>query len=252
MAQETGIIIQARLGSTRLPNKLLKPFFNEKTLIDILIEKFLPWSANLKIILATTTNPLDDPLVHHCEQFPVIIFRGSEENVTDRFIEAAEKFDIKTIIRVCSDNPFFDADGTIKLLEFWNPNLDYLGYQMHNGRPTIKSHLGFWGEVVSSTALKKAGASTSNLDYLQHVTNFVYGHPESFKVKLIHAPKKLGEAENIRLTLDTEADYQTLKNLYREMVDNNIEISPSAAVDFVNKRPEIVAEMKKQIELNSK
>ncbi len=252
MEQKTGIIIQARLGSTRLPNKLLKKFYFDKTIIDILIEKLLAYSNNFKIILATTTNPVDDLLYSHCRQYPILLFRGSEQNVTDRFIEAAKQFHVDTIIRVCADNPFFDVSGTVKLLDFWNPNMDYLSYKMHSGRPTIKSHLGFWGELVSLSALHTVNKSTTDDAYLQHVTNFVYEHPEQFANKLIDAPDDLGKAENIRLTLDTEGDFATLKKLYTKLIGKKIELSPKNIADYVKSSPEIMIEMAKQIEQNSK
>lgn len=248
----TGIIIQARLGSTRFPEKLIKPFFRDDLLIDIILKKFLAYKNDYSIVLATTVNKHDDRLVEVCAKYPIHIFRGSEEDVMDRFIKASETFKLETIIRVCSDNPFFDVSGTLNLLNFFESKYDYVSYKMDDGRPTIKSHLGFWGEVVSHKALVSAHTLTSDPHYLQHVTNYIYEHPDAFELNLIKSPGSIGEAEHIRLTLDTAKDYELQKEIYGEMNMANIAITPQNILEYINPKPELMRQMKAQIKINSK
>ena len=105
-----GIIIQARLGSTRLPGKVLKPFHGDKCILDIILDK-LHQASDAQVIVATSTSKDNDALVEHLERNGELVYRGSENDVLDRFIKAAKEFHIDGIIRICSDNPFIDPDG---------------------------------------------------------------------------------------------------------------------------------------------
>ena len=101
-----GIIIQARTGSTRLHNKILLPFYGGQRIIDILIGNIKQACADKTIVLATTDRPQDDILAEVAREAGICCYRGDEDNVLDRFIRAAETFNLDRFIRVCSDNPF--------------------------------------------------------------------------------------------------------------------------------------------------
>lgn len=101
-----GIIIQARTGSTRLHNKILLPFYGEQRIIDILIGNIKQACAGKTIVLATTDRPQDDILEEVAREAGICCYRGDENNVLDRFIQAAAEFNLDRFIRVCSDNPF--------------------------------------------------------------------------------------------------------------------------------------------------
>lgn len=252
MTNKTGIIIQARLGSTRFPEKLLQPFHDGKALIDIFLEKFVGTTGNIPVILATTTNTLDDKLVNHCKKHAFPIFRGSEHDVLKRFIDAGKLYEFDYIIRICSDNPFFDVEGTLSLLENMDGQLSYISYKMADGRPSIKSHLGFWGEVVSLQALMRARQQTEDPVYLQHVTNYIYEYPEIFPVKLVDAPSGLANKNNIRLTLDTPEDYHLLRKMYNSLIKENVKLTPENVIGFLEQHMEFIEKMKKQIQANTK
>ena len=89
-----GIVIQARTGSTRLPNKMLLPFHASKGILELLLEKLRNSFNNLPIIVATTTNNRDDVIVELCLKNKIKYFRGSENNVLQRFIDVANKFSL--------------------------------------------------------------------------------------------------------------------------------------------------------------
>ena len=115
----TGIIIQARLGSTRLPRKMILPFFYNLGILEILIIRLKEViDENVTpIILATTTNPMDDELQKIGNKHGILTLRGSENDVLGRFIDAAEKHNITNIIRVCADNPLLDLAKLLQLME---------------------------------------------------------------------------------------------------------------------------------------
>ena len=199
-----GIIIQARTGSTRLHNKILLPFYGEQRIIDILIANIKQACPDKCIVLATTNRPQDDVLAETARQAGILSFRGDEDNVLDRFIRAAEVFGINRFIRVCSDNPFLRPEtfNTFFAEHNFCP-ADYIAYGFADGRPTIKSHLGLYSELTTIDALRRAAVSTQEKLYIEHVTIYLYTHPEKFKVRLLPLPAELEGRFDLRFTLDT-------------------------------------------------
>ena len=210
-----GIIIQARTGSTRLHNKILLPFYGEQRIIDILIANIKQACPDKCIILATTNRPQDDVLAEVAHQAGILSFRGDEDNVLDRFIRAAEVFGVDRFIRVCSDNPFLRPEtfNTFFAEHAFCP-ADYIAYGFADGRPTIKSHLGLYSELTTINALRRAAVSTQEKLYIEHVTIYLYTHPEKFKVRLLPLPDELEGRFDLRFTLDTMEDFTLLQELY--------------------------------------
>lgn len=245
----TGIIIQARKGATRLPNKMVLPFYKDKGVLELLIEKLLSNFPTDNIVLATTDNPLDDELIAIAEKFRVKAFRGSEHNVLDRFISAAEKFDFQYIIRVCADNPFLDMDHIpLFIKEIESENTEYVSYKLPNGLPTIKSHTGLFTEAVALSALKRVKKNTSLPLYREHVTNYIYEHPEKFKLRLLNLPFYMEHTENIRLTLDTVEDFKIEQELYKTFKDK----STRALVAYLKNDDKLQERMKNEINRHTK
>ncbi len=249
---EDGIVIQARSGSTRMPAKILLPFSGEKRIIDIVIENIKRECPDKRIVLATTINPADDVLEEVARQHNIGCFRGSEENVLSRFIGAAEKFGLKRLIRVCSDNPFLDASSFGRMFEAQDETgADYVCYAFPDGRPTIKSHLGLFAELATTNALRKASSLTDEKLYLEHVTIYLYTHPDTFSIARLPLPDFLKRRTDIRLTLDTPSDFKLLNEL-SERVKNETDGSLEALVNLVDENPEYGSIMKANIIQNEK
>ncbi len=243
------LIVQARVGSTRLPNKILLPFFEQKNIISIIIEK-LKSLPNTDIVLATTTNEKDTILVDTAKSLNVKSYRGSENDVLARFICAAKQCNATKIIRICSDNPFLDITSLRELVEIGEKsNNDYVSFLV-NGKPSIKTHFGFWAEYVTLEALEKVQALTQESLYREHVTNYIYTHPQDFKIKWLETPKVLQGREDIRLTIDTQQDFIDAQEIYKHYVDNNMTIED--LVGYIDQTPSLLEKMKKEIKLNSK
>ncbi|MFA8300369.1 MAG: cytidylyltransferase domain-containing protein [Hyphomicrobiales bacterium] len=252
--KNTGIIIQARTGSTRLPKKMLMKFYDDKTILQILIERIIEFNIdNLPVILATTTNKADDELAELGKMLNVDVFRGSEDDVLSRFVEAAETHCMDSMIRICADNPFFDVKGTLSLLHGYNPDKeDYKTYHLDDLRPSIKSHLGFWGELVSLRALKKVADSTDEKLYHEHVTNYIYTYPESFNISWCPCPDFLSSRLDLRFTLDTEEDFLLYKELYPQSGFSENCYDLYKLVKLVDDNPVYLTKMHQQINFNSK
>tara|TARA_R110002073_G_scaffold72537_1_gene177601 strand:- start:626790 stop:627530 length:741 start_codon:yes stop_codon:yes gene_type:complete len=245
----TGIIVQARKGSSRLPNKMVLPFYEEKGVLELLFEKLTTLYPKDKIILATTTNPLDDELETIANKFEVSCFRGDENNVLQRFIEAAEHYQFTHVIRVCADNPFLDIEHiSIIINEIETNELDYVSYKTSNGLPTIKSHLGLFTEAVTLQALKKVEKYTTLSLYQEHVTNFIYENKELFKIKLLKLPIQLDNCENIRLTLDTLEDFK----LEQELFNVTQSMNTVSLLEYIKSKENLLDKMQIEILKNTK
>ncbi len=251
---KSGIIIQARSLSTRLPNKLFLPFHQGRSIIDILLNKVSRFvDLGLKVVLATSISPADDVFETLAKKNKLLFFRGSESNVLDRFCKAASEYGINNVVRVCADNPIYDFEGTLKLLKkHIKTGNDYTAYQLKGGLPSIKSHLGFWGEVVSLKALEKVAAETTDRVYLEHVTNYIYTHPGMFKIDFENAPDIAFERDRLRFTVDTLRDFDMMKDLYEKLFDQNPGFSIDEVIGFVDDNPGYLKQMARQIDRNKK
>lgn len=250
---KTGVIIQARVGSSRLPWKVVLPFDHTLSMIEIILESLVRKSEGLKIVLATSKSEEDAVLCKLAAAASVECFRGPEQDVLGRFIQVAEKHSFDNIVRICADNPFLDVKGTLDLLDFQAEKAyDYIAYQIAGGIPSIKSHLGFWGEIVSLESLKKVKKLTNEKMYYEHVTNFIYDHPDMFKIKWVDAPEVVFTRTDIRLTLDDETDFNLCRDVYREMKEEGSAFDLENIVRFLDRNKHFLAIMKDQISKYSK
>jgi len=248
---KTGFIIQARTGSSRLPNKVLRNFYNGKNILNIIIEKLINHFNKYLIILATTNNPQDDKLKKFTEKYNIKIFRGSEENVLKRFIDAAQNYNLKEIIRVCADNPFLEIFYLKKLIDSYTKNYDYISYKIDQ-QPAICTHFGFFAEFVTLEALRKVTVNTNEKIYTEHVTKFIYTNPDLFNIKFLKGPEILKNRHDIRLTIDTIEDFKIAQIIFSELHKEKKEFSVSDIIKFLDKNPDLLIQMKANILSNRK
>lgn len=246
-----GIIIQARLGSTRLPRKILKQFYGGKTLLETVIAN-LQRVEGAKVIVATSVNPNNDELESFLKERGITVFRGSEDDVLSRFIGAAEDNNVDGIIRICSDNPFLDWHCVAALIErAKTSDADYIGYRI-NDTPSIKTHFGFWGEFVTLKALKRVAATTDEKPAHEHVTIHIYTHPDEYKCEWIECPSFLQGRNDIRLTVDNIEDFENAQRAYATLYDANPVFGLDDVVKYIDSNEDLRESMKQMIENNQK
>lgn len=246
-----GIIIQARLGSTRLPRKILKQFYGGKTLLETVIAN-LQRIEGAKVIVATSVNPNNDELELFLNERGITVFRGSEDDVLSRFIGAAEANGVDGIVRICSDNPFLDRHGVADLIEkAKTSDADYIGYRI-NDTPSIKTHFGFWGEFVTLKTLKRVAATTEEKPAHEHVTIHIYTHPDYYKCEWIECPDYLQGRNDIRLTVDNIEDFENAQKAYSTLYDANPDFGLEEVVKYIDSNIDLQKSMKKMIENNQK
>src|SRR5581483_4599731 len=147
------VIVQARMGSTRLPGKVLKPVMG-KPLLSYLIERLRKIQHVQGIVIATTTNDRDDPIVELCNHESVHVFRGSEEDVLSRYYGAAKAFDLEVVVRITSDCPVIDPRLVDQGLFCFRSNYNELDYLSNSLERTFPRGMDF--EVMRFEALEKA------------------------------------------------------------------------------------------------
>ena len=246
-----GIIIQARLGSTRLPRKILREFFDGMTLLETVINN-LSKAKEASIIVATSVNPNNDELEAFLKERGISVFRGSEEDVLSRFIGAAETNGVEGIIRICSDNPFLDWHGVVALIEkAKTSDADYIGYKINN-TPSIKTHFGFWGEYVTLAALKRVAATTDEKKAHEHVTIHIYSHPDEYKCEWMECPDFLQGRNDIRLTVDNFEDFENAQEVFKTLYEANPDFGLEEVVKYIDEHAELRDSMKQMIEKNQK
>lgn len=211
-----GIIIQARLGSTRLPKKILKPFA-ESNLLLFLVNRLS--ELNLPVVVATTTSEIDDELCLVLKQNNIKFYRGSETNVLQRYIDTAREFGFTEIVRACSDSPLIDIFFIKELIEKWKVvEKDYLSFAF-KGVPTVLCHYGVFTELTTLQALEKLNEQFEDKYYHEHVTYGIYKNPNVFDVELIELPACFSNYNDIRITIDTQEDYENILFLYDNIDD---------------------------------
>lgn len=240
------------MGSTRLPGKILKPFYGGKTLLETLLDN-LHKVPGTKVIVATSVNENNDQLETFLTAKGELVYRGSENDVLDRFIKAAEANGVEGIVRICSDNPFMDWHGVAALVEkAQQSDADYIGFRI-NDTPSILTHFGFWGEFVTLAALKKVYATTEQgTPAHEHVTFHVYKHPDEYKCEWIAGPDFLEGRDDIRLTIDTPDDLQNALKVYADLKAQDKDFTLQDVVTYLDAHEEIKQSMLKNISQNKK
>ena len=194
------MIVQARMGSTRLPGKVLQPVAGKPMLGWQLDQLAAVRNCDL-LVVATTTNPEDDALEAMCRERGVAIYRGSEQDVLGRFAEAARAFDAKTVIRICGDCPLMDPEVVDAVIACYQegPQADYVSNTCEKTFP-----LGCGAEVFSMEALETANAEARAPVEREHVTPFFYLRPERFRIRQY---KQDRDESHWRWTVDTPEDF---------------------------------------------
>ena len=211
-------IIQARMSSTRLPGKILKPFSNGMNLLDFQIATLLKLFDKNHIFIATTTNKYDD-LVKKKYGSSVYVYRGNENDVLSRFVEIAEITKATNIIRLTSDNPFVFFEGIAALLKSHEKNqVDYTTFTI-NKKPSMLAPTGLFTEIVTSCALRKI-SNIATPEEKEHVTYGIYNRFKTdFNLNFIDIKKDypLLAKEDLRFTVDTDEDFTMINKIITEL-----------------------------------
>lgn len=221
--QKIGFLIQARMGSTRLPGKVLMNLHG-KTILAHIIDRVQELKTNIPIIIITSDTKKDDIIENFCTEHSVFFFRGDENDVLDRYYQAAIFFKLDQIVRLTGDNPLVDSKNLKNLLaEHLSYNADY-----SSNKSEIDSDLpiGVGAEIFSFSALEKSWREGIKTHHREHVNEYILENPHLFRilyVKGVHASSE--ECKKLRLTIDTLEDYQYIENIFILLEKYNMPIN---------------------------
>ncbi|NNE55291.1 MAG: glycosyltransferase family protein [Flavobacteriales bacterium] len=237
----TVAIIQARMGSTRLPGKVLKDI-QGKTLLQNLVDRIRPAQKLDAIIIATTTNAEDDPIEEYCKKHEIQCFRGSDWDVLDRFYQAALSLEgaPKTIVRICCDNPLHSH----KVVDFVVGEFEQSGKTYFSNSNQEPDYLedGFDVEVFTFDALKSAWKDAKLLSEREHVCPFI-------KRNFSCGWKKAHPEYDFKLSVDTQADLDAVRKIFSEL-SHDPDFGIDEVVDLLQRKPEIL-DLNASSEINS-
>lgn len=233
--RKTSAIIQARTGSTRLPNKIFMKVGN-KILIERVVNCLKKVDSIDEIIIATTTNEVDHSIVNWCKHNSVLCFQGDESNVLKRYYNCALEYQSTNIIRITADDPFKDPDVINKMVvKFNKENLDFL---CNNNPPTFPEGLDV--EIFSMNTLKTMYSNAHNDFQREHVTQYCHQNRDLFKFDN-YANKE--DYSVYRLTIDTIKDLEFCNNLCNSIPGLEKENLPfSIIVDYLNNNQQLIKE----------
>jgi spore coat polysaccharide biosynthesis protein SpsF len=227
--------IEARMTSSRLPEKVLLPVMG-KPMLWYLVNRLRQVPSLDDIVLATTINQEDNALIDFAEQHQLSYYRGSEEDVMQRVIGAAEAYQADVIVEITGDCPIIDPYIVEQCAQmFLNNECDYLSNAHIRSYPD-----GMDVQVFKLATLKQSASMTDDLLEREHVTLHIRKHPEIFKAVHLIAPKDLYWPE-LGLTLDELSDYELLKKVIEHFHHHNPCFSCGEVLHLLRKNPHWVA-----------
>ncbi len=228
------VIIQARMGSSRLPGKVLMKA-GGKPLLGHLIDRVKVATLIDKIVVSTTTEGLDDEIVEYCKYRNIDYYRGSETNVLSRYYNTSLKSKADFIIRICADSPLIDPTLIDEMLEEYFSFVetpDYYSNTINQSYP-----VGMNIEIFSHFALEQAHIFSKKNFELEHVTPYIYTHQEKFNICEKHMHPNLS---HLRLTVDEEEDYKAVKLILEDLCQDLNTYTLNDLVGFLEDNPDIV------------
>ena len=211
------IIVQARMGSSRLPGKVLKEVCG-KTMLEHLFIRLKRVKHADNIVIATTIKEQDNQIVDLCKMLNAPFYRGSEDDVLSRYYEAALKDRADLVVRVTSDCPLIDPQIIDRIINYYIDNKDNVDYVSNGLNRTYPR--GMDVEVFSFSILKEAYEEATKGNEREHVTPFITSRPSRYRLHNIEHSTNLS---HYRLTIDTSEDFELVEKIFEELFFENPE-----------------------------
>lgn len=206
-------MIQARCGSSRLPNKVMKPLCG-KPVLERVIERVQKSKLIDEVVVITSIDKQNLPILGLCAQLGVRVGVGSEQDVLDRYYQTAKLLMPEYVIRITADCPCFDSELLDMAIRQMNDSADYCGMMSE----TFADGLDL--EIIRFSALQKAWREANHSFEREHVTQYIVRHPELFVLQDFKSP--IGDFGQHRWTVDEPEDYELIRRIYEHfLVDKN-------------------------------
>jgi spore coat polysaccharide biosynthesis protein SpsF len=230
-------IVQARMASTRLPGKVLEHAAG-RTLLEHVIERLRAATTVDQVLVATSDGAADDPVVAEASRLGVLVHRGSEADVLDRFVGAARRASADVVVRITADCPLIDPAELDRVVASFRapPEVDYATNHPAEGR---RVPLGQAVEVFSTAALERAAKEAIEPHHREHVTPYFYQQPGRFRVRVTHPHGP--DRSDARLTVDTPADLAVIRAVLEAVQAQPEPFAMLTALEYLDAHPEIAA-----------
>lgn len=226
----TVIIVQARMGSTRLPGKVLKPIAG-RPMLSYQLERMRQAKRASSIVVATTTSTSDDLLVDFCGAEGVECARGPEDDVLSRYAQAARQYKADAVVRVTSDCPLLEADLVDQAIHLYERTAcDYASNMIEPTWP-----YGMAVEVFSTPILLEADAESVDPAEREHVTPFIYWRPQRYRLQSLTMRPDLSDH---RWTVDTPEDFELVSRILKTLYPRNPRFTMSDVLDLLGQHPD--------------
>jgi spore coat polysaccharide biosynthesis protein SpsF len=209
-----GIIIQARMGSTRLPGKVLRRL-GDKPLLAHVVDRLAGLETNTTIIVATSTLAADDVIAQWCAARALACFRGSEQDVLGRYMECATHYQLSHVVRLTGDNPFTDTEELDRLIALHCEG----GYDYSHSFGQLP--IGVGAEMFNIDALMRSHADGHAPHHREHVNEYILAHPHLFRLGILEVPDEK-RAPTLRLTVDTAEDFANACAIMAQFSDTQL------------------------------
>ena len=229
---KTAAIIQARMGSTRYPSKVLDDIAGIPMLYHI-VERTRYAHQVDAIVIATTTSHDDRILLKRAREWQVVGFAGAEHDVLKRYVAAANLVGATHVVRITGDNPLFEPsfiDACVEKLRQERADYCYVEGCI----------LGTGVEAVTLEALRKEDALATQRHQREHVNPYIMEHPDEFKIVTVEAEEWFRMPEGVRLTVDTKDDMKLVRRIYRRLHRPDRVVSLGKTVELLKENPEWV------------
>lgn len=229
-------VIQARTGSSRLPNKIFLPLAN-LSLLFRMYERVAASRLSGTIVIATTTDISDDKVEELCKEYHLNCFRGHATDLLDRHYQAGKIFNADAVVKIPSDCPLIDPVVIDKVLNYYLNNSDKFDY-VSNLHPASYPD-GNDVEIIRFEALKNAWESAKLELEREHTTPYLWENPDKFRIGNVEWETGLDYSMSHRFTIDYEKDYNFIKQIYDELYPINNKFTLKDILDLLERKPEI-------------
>jgi len=223
------------MRSTRLPGKNLRPILG-RPMLEHLIERLARARTLDNIVIATSSSPADDAIEALARRCGVACFRGSEEDVLDRVLQAALAHRIDLIVEITGDCPLIDPRIVDDVVELYRGgNVDF-AWTWNNGRPNYP--VGFGVRVFSTSLLGEVAATTTDASDREHVSLYIWKHPEKYRIANVesHLPSA---RTNLWLAVDTAEDFERVSEIFASLYPSNPMFGVEDVLALLESRPDL-------------
>lgn len=229
-------VVQARMGSTRLPGKVMKSICN-KPVIELMLERLSKSKLIDEIVVATTNLNEDNVIFDWAKKFEYSVFRGSELDCLDRHYQVGKKFDAEYVCKITPDCPFIDPQIVDKVIGYFLENSEKYDYVSNGHPPSYPDGLDM--EIMHLSTLETAWKHSVDPIEREHTTTHIWKNPNIFRIGNVLMSEEKNLFMTKRWTLDYPEDFEFIEKVYENLYQNGKIFLMDEILEFLSKRPDI-------------